>query len=137
MLRKIIILAVAVVAALSLALFLSAPAATAKPRKSPPPPPPPPSECVETEVSGTASALHHNRGGDLDGFTVDGTDVKFPPHEGDWVDAILDSGDAVTVTGCLHTGPAGDTHLRASTIGTSDGTVTISEPAPPAPRPRR
>lgn len=80
-------------------------------------PPPPSQTCQATTVAGSVSAFRYNHKGHIDGLNLnDGTVVKFKPHNGASVDAIIDPGSPVSVNGCYHTGPAGDTHFKASSI---------------------
>lgn len=101
--------------------------------------PPPPATCQAVTFAGTLTAFRTAPRGETDGFFVNNgtssTEVKFPPSFGSQIRAILAVGDAVSVTGCLRTGPAGDTHIQATTItNTATGqSVTITAPGPPPP----
>jgi hypothetical protein len=98
---------------------------------------PPPVPCQSTIFSGTLTAFKISPKGQTDGFFVtngtSSTQVKFPPSYGSQIRVILAVGNAVSVTGCLHTRPAGDTRIHAEIItNTQTGeSVTISPPEPP------
>ena len=93
-----------------------------------PPAPPPPPPCDAVTVSGTVTSFHYARRGELDGLVLsDGTAVRFPPHEGADVDAIVDVGSGITVTGCTHVGPRGDAHVRAQALTNEGSSETWSQ----------
>lgn len=55
--------------------------------------------------------------GEVDGCVLDdGTVVHWPPHLERRVTRVVSRGDRIRVTGCMETGPAGDTHLEAQAI---------------------
>lgn len=71
-------------------------------------------------MSGTVNAWRFNRHGHLDGlYLSDGTEVRFPPHLGGSVDAILDLGSPVQVSGERHVKPDGRVHISARTLTNS------------------
>ncbi|MGC4005237.1 MAG: OB-fold nucleic acid binding domain-containing protein [Pirellulales bacterium] len=88
---------------------------------------------------GTIVDFHVNRPGDVDGFELkDGTEVKFPPHQGVALKQLLSKGDEVRVEGRRHVTPKGDVHLHADTITTTDGrTLERDEPRDRRPSPDR
>lgn len=102
--------------------------------------PPEPPTCTSTTVQGTLVEFVTSPSGSVRGFDLNtnpGTlEIRFPPHVSSQVTAIVAVGNSVSVTGCTHTGPMGDTHFNAQTItNTQTGqTVTVtSPPSPPTP----
>jgi len=99
--------------------------------------------CQSTTVSGGVASWTYSRNGGANGFVLStGIEVRFAPHDAGNVDAVVDVGSSVSVAGCLKTGPAGDTHLKASTItntGTgasyTAGSAAPAQPAPPSDAP--
>lgn len=84
-------------------------------------------------VTGAIADFHVNKGGDVDGFILNDdakTEVKFPPHMGDDVQAKVAKGDHVTVVGDRHETPHGDVHLHAKEIKAGDNTITVERPEP-------
>lgn len=84
-------------------------------------PPPAPANAELTAVDGTLTSFEYSdKSGHLKGFWMDTAngvvEVKFPHHQADAVTAVVADGSQVQVTGRLHTGPKGDTHLKAETI---------------------
>jgi hypothetical protein len=66
---------------------------------------------------GLVKSFHENRRGDVDGLTLeDGSEIRFPPHVGKKLSAVVAKGDEVQVDGHKQTDPKGDTYLRAGTI---------------------
>lgn len=80
--------------------------------------PPPKKDGEESMTStGVVKSFHKNPKGDLDGLTfADNSEVRFPPHMGKEIEAVIAKGDEIQVVGHKHTGPKGDTHLRADSI---------------------
>lgn len=99
------------------------------PTGGPPPPtqepPPPPADAEITIIEGTLTGFEYSpKKGHLNGFWLDTAsgmvEVRFPHHQADAVTAIVSVGASVRVSGEMHTGPKGDTHLKASTIENLD-----------------
>jgi hypothetical protein len=101
-----------------------------------PTPPPPPMACAPLTVQGSVVAYRYAPKGEVDGLLLGELDVRFPPHEGYRVQALLPIGSPASVTGCTHTGPAGDSHLQAQSLthSATGQSVQISGPAPKKPR---
>lgn len=90
--------------------------------------------CQTTSLNGSVASWSYNSKGGVHGFYLDsGVEVKFAPHEGASVDAILDVGSSTSVSGCLTTSPSGNTHLKATTITNtgSGASYTVGGTAPP------
>lgn len=90
--------------------------------------------CQTTSLNGSVAAWSYSSKGDMHGFYLDsGVEVKFAPHEGASVDAILDVGSSASVSGCLTTSPSGNTHLKATTITNADtgASYSVGGTAPP------
>ena len=55
--------------------------------------------------------------GDVNGITLDqGTEVHVPPDQANQLNSLAPIGARIQVSGWIHTGPLGDTHLDATTI---------------------
>jgi hypothetical protein len=120
----------------ALAAVVVAPAALAKPKPKAAAPPPP--SCTATTADGSVAGFTYAPKGEIHGPRLsDGREVRFPPDQGDEVDAIVDPGSNVRVEGCLHTGPAGDTHIKADRITNLDSGQVWTKPSAPAPPPPR
>lgn len=108
-------------------------------------PPRPPQERPMT-AKGTVRELITNRAGDVDGLRLeDGTEVKFPPHQGKELKTLVSKGDVVRIEGHRHETPKGDVHLHADVITSVDTGKSIKRdeprprptpPPPPAGKPR-
>jgi hypothetical protein len=113
--------------------------------QAPPPPqqnyapaPPPPASGDTTTVQGTVRNLSYGPAGDTNGFILDqGTEVHVPPDQLNQLTSVAPIGAQVQVNGWIHTGPAGDTHVDATTITnvSTRSTATFQTPPPP-PGPR-
>jgi beta-lactamase regulating signal transducer with metallopeptidase domain len=96
--------------------------------------PPPP---VPKTVQGIVQKFTTGPKGDVHGFLLkDGTEVRFPPHMEKRVTAAVAKDDRVRVSGRLHTGPKGDTHLEAESITNLGSQATVQIDHPPQPQPR-
>jgi hypothetical protein len=121
----------------ALAAVVVVPAALAKPKPTAAAPPPPP-PCTATTAEGSVAGFTYAPKGETHGLRLsDGREVRFPPDQGDEVNAIVDPGSNVRVEGCLHTGPAGDSHIKADRITNLDTGQVWTKPAAPAPPPPR
>jgi hypothetical protein len=111
-----------------------------RPQPNDPPPPAPPKKNGPrrgdegtTTVRGIVKSFHESPKGDVDGLALeDGTEVRFPPHLGKQVTEIVALKDEIQIDGHKHTGPKGDTHLRADGIKNlkSDKSLAIDSPPP-------
>lgn len=95
------------------------------------------------EATGVVKKLSVNPHDDVDGFTLDdGTIVKFPPHQGSELAAIISIDAEVKVTGRRHETPQGDVHLHADrvTVAATGNSLERDEPRdrplPPPPHAR-
>lgn len=83
-------------------------------------------------VNGKVLSFTPNRHGDVDGFLLeDKTEVKFPPHMSEALQALVKPGSAVTIEGRRHETPEGSVHLHADRItdAASGKFLERSEPA--------
>lgn len=93
------------------------------------------------KAEGVVAELLTNPKGDVDGLKLeDETEVKFPPHLGTELDAIVKTGEKVLVQGRRHVTPKGDIHLHADRIEVASTGVAIERRppehgAPPPPKP--
>jgi hypothetical protein len=122
----------------------------AQPPGPPPPPPPlrergplppgPGEQGSRTTVSGVVRSFTYGPGG-VDGLILDrGTVIHFSPEYGSQVNAAVQVGTAVAVSGWSHPGPAGDTVFDAETITNQSSRASIvmaavAPPPPPGPPP--
>jgi hypothetical protein len=68
-------------------------------------------------AKGKIRSVATNPHGDVDGLMLeDGTEVKFPPHQGRELSRLVSKGDEVNVEGRRHETPHGDVHLHADRI---------------------
>ncbi|MBL9080810.1 MAG: hypothetical protein JNK76_03335 [Planctomycetales bacterium] len=96
-----------------------------------------------TTVRGEVKSFHESPKGDVDGVTLaDGAEIRFPPHVGKQVQAVVAVGDEVSAKVEKHVTPNGDEHLRAERITNvkSGKSVDCGIPPPdkkakPAPKP--
>jgi hypothetical protein len=92
-----------------------------------------PGEDVPMKARGAIAELLSNPHGELDGFRLkDDTEVKFPPHLGAELEAIIKPGELVRIDGRKHITPKGDVHLHADRIEVV-ATGTAIERHPPKP----
>ncbi|WP_075091247.1 OB-fold nucleic acid binding domain-containing protein [Planctomyces sp. SH-PL14] len=85
------------------------------------------------KAQGAVAELLTNPHGDVDGFRLkDDTEVKFPPHLGAELEAIVKPGELVRIDGRKHITPKGDVHLHADRIEVV-ATGTTIERHPPMP----
>lgn len=104
------------------------------------PPPPPkgkpgpkgkPRNETPMKAEGVVAELATNPHGDVDGLLLeDETEVKFPPHLGAELEALVKPGTKVVIDGRRHVTPKGDVHLHADRIELV-GTGTVIERHPP------
>jgi hypothetical protein len=106
----------------------------------PPPPPgppgPPPSQtsAVTTTIQGTVRSSSYGPAGDVNGVILDqGTEVHVPPDQANQLNSLAPIGTRIQVSGWIHTGPLGDTHVDATTITNLNtrGMVSFATPPPP------
>jgi hypothetical protein len=96
--------------------------------------PPPPPVCTTTTIEGSVAGYRTAPHGEIDGVLLNTNpgqiEVRFPPHHGLQVQALGGLGTTLRVTGCAHTGPAGDTHFQAQTITNpqTNESVTVLPP---------
>ena len=100
-------------------------------------PEPPKKEARDAEAAATlrgkVKSFHENPKGVADGLTLeDGTEVRFPPHLGDRVAEIISVSDEVSIVGRKHTGPKGDSHVRAESISNVRSKRSVDASASPA-----
>lgn len=90
------------------------------------------------KATGIVEELAKNKHGDIDGLLLkDGIVVKFPPHQGEELEALVKPGDEVRVAGRRHETPDGEIHLHADkiTLTATGRSLERDEPAaPPPPR---
>ena len=104
------------------------------PPPGPPPPPPTQATATTTTVQGTVRSLTYGPAGDANGVILDqGTEVHVPPDEAAQLNSLAPVGARVQVSGWIHTGPLGDTHVDATTITNLNSTATTSFQTPPPP----
>ena len=85
-------------------------------------------------IRGTVRSFTTAPKGETHGLILDNdTEVRFPPHLGDKVKAVVGKGDRVRVTGRAKTGPKGDTNFHATSITNLDTSKSfeILDDAPP------
>lgn len=88
------------------------------------------------KVTGIVDEFATNKHDDIDGLLLkDGTVVKFPPHQGDDLEALVKPGDEVRIAGRRHETPEGEVHLHADkiTLTATGKSLERDEPAPPPP----
>jgi hypothetical protein len=108
-----------------------------------PPPPrpgpltPPPGEtsaAVATTIQGTVRSSSYGPAGDVNGVMLDqGTEVHVPPEQASPLNSLAPIGARIQVSGWIHTGPLGDTHVDATTIANLDNRATMNFQTPPPP----
>jgi len=87
---------------------------------------------------GTVGAYGANPDGVYDRFELEAAGapartVKFPPHFGEALRALAQSGQEVTVLGYLHTTPKGDEHLHLARLDAAGTSAQPAAPGAPAP----
>jgi hypothetical protein len=98
------------------------------------PPPPPQATSSTTTVQGTVRSLSYGPAGDVNGVVLDqGTEVHVPPDQANQPNSLAPIGARIQVSGWIHTGPLGDTHLDATTITNPNSRATMSFATPPPP----
>jgi hypothetical protein len=107
------------------------------PASPPPGPPPPPSgetAASATTVQGIVRSSSYGPAGDVNGVILDqGTEVHVPPDQADRLNSLAPFGVRIQVSGWIHTGPLGDTHVDATTITNLNNRSTMSFQTPPPP----
>jgi len=104
------------------------------PPPGPPPLPPTQTTTTTTTVQGTVRTLSYGPAGDVNGVILDqGTEVHVPPDQAGQLNSLAPIGARVQVSGWIHTGPLGDTHVDATTITNSNNRATITFQTPPPP----
>jgi hypothetical protein len=104
------------------------------PPPGPPPPPPTQATATTTTVQGTVRSLSYGPAGDANGVILDqGTEVHVPPEQAGQLNSLAPTGARIQVTGWIHTGPLGDTHVDGTTITNLNtrGTMSFATPPPP------
>lgn len=84
------------------------------------------------KATGTIDRFTQTPKGETDGFRlIDGTEVKFPPHQGRALRQLAEIGDQVRVEGRRHETPRGELHLHAyQIVAVSNGkSIERDEPA--------
>lgn len=101
------------------------------------PPPPPQAIAPTTTIQGTVRSLSYGPAEDVNGIILDqGTEVHVPPDQADQLNSLAPIGARIQVSGWIHTGPLGDTHVDATTITNPSSRATMSfATPPPAPGP--
>lgn len=91
------------------------------------------SEAAEpTTVRGEVKSFHESPKGDVDGVTLkDGAEIRFPPHVGKQVQAVVAIGDEVSAKVEKHVTPKGDEHLRAEQITNVKSGKSVDCDVPP------
>lgn len=85
-----------------------------------------------TTVRGEVKSFHESPKGDVDGVTlVDGAEIRFPPHVGKQVQAVVAVGDEVSAKVEKHVTPKGDEHLRAEQITNVKSGKSVDCDVPP------
>ena len=98
------------------------------------PPPPPQAIAPTTTVQGTVRSLSYGPAGDVNGIILDqGTEVHVPPEQANQLNSLAPIGARIQVSGWIHTGPLGDTHVDATTITNPSSRATMSFATPPPP----
>jgi hypothetical protein len=99
-----------------------------------PPPSPPQATASTTTVQGTVRSLSYGPAGDANGIILDqGTEVHVPPDQANQLNSLAPIGARIQVSGWIHTGPLGDTHVDATTITNPSSRATMSFATPPPP----
>jgi hypothetical protein len=101
------------------------------------PPPPPQAIAPTTTIQGTVRSLSYGPAEDVNGIILDqGTEVHVPPDQANQLNSLAPIGARIQVSGWIHTGPLGDTHVDATTITNPSSRATMSfATPPPAPGP--
>lgn len=88
-------------------------------------------------ISGVVTAATRAPLGELDGLVLDGgIVVKFPPHVGLAIEAMVGPGQTITATGWRHVTPLGELHFSALELVLPGGeTLEVHGPGAPLPPP--
>lgn len=99
-----------------------------------PPPPPPQATASTTTVQGIVRGLSYGPAEDVNGVILDqGTEVHVPPDQANQLNSLAPNGARIKVSGWIHTGPLGDTHVDATTITNLNSRAAMSFATPPPP----
>lgn len=108
-----------------------------RPPKGKPAPKGKPGNEAPMNAEGVVAELATNPHGDVDGLRLeDETEVKFPPHLGAELEALVRPGEKVRIEGRRHVTPKGDVHLHADRIEVvaTGAAVERHPPQPAGPR---